>query len=150
MRGAVRFYLGAREGEYGFTSYSLAWRERKQISRLYGYKCKKCGTAQFPPRRICVNPNCKAIDQMEDYRFSTLTGKVFSFVVDYNVYVPVPPVVHAYINFDGGGRIQLQVVDADPFTVQIGMPVEMTYRRKQVDVPRGVSTYYWCATPVRQ
>jgi uncharacterized OB-fold protein len=44
----------------------------------------------------------------------------------------------------------MQVVDADPYSVQIGMPVEMTYRRKQVDVPRGVSIYYWCATPVRQ
>jgi hydroxymethylglutaryl-CoA synthase len=149
MRGAVKFYLGAREGEYGFTSYSLAWRDRKQVSQLYGHKCKKCGTPQFPPRRICVNPNCKAIDQMEDYRFSDKTGKIFSFVVDYNVYVPVPPVVHAYINFDGGGRIQLQVVDVDPFTIQIGQPMEMTYRRKQVDVPRGVSIYYWCATPVR-
>jgi hydroxymethylglutaryl-CoA synthase len=149
MRGAVKFYLGPREGEFGFTSYSLAWRERKQISRLYGHKCKKCGTPQFPPRRICVNPNCKAIDQMEDYRFSDRTGKIFSFVVDYNVAVPVPPVVHAYINFDGGGRIQLQVVDVDPFSIQIGQPMEMTYRRKQVDVPRGVSIYYWCATPVR-
>lgn len=150
MRGAVRFFLGPREGEYGFTSYSMAWRERKQLSRLYGHKCRKCGTAQFPPRRICVNPNCKAIDQMEDYRFSTLTGKIFSFVPDYNVSVPVPPVVHAYINFEGGGRIQMQVVDVDPFAVQIGMPVEMTYRRKLVDAPRGVSIYYWCATPVRQ
>lgn len=150
MRGAVRFFLGPREGEYGFTSYSMAWRERKQLSRLYGNKCRKCGTAQFPPRRICVNPNCKAIDQMEDYRFSTLTGKIFSFVPDYNVSVPVPPVVHAYVNFEGGGRIQMQVVDVDPFAVQIGMPVEMTYRRKLVDVPRGVSIYYWCATPVRQ
>ena len=150
MRGAVKFFLGAREGEYGFTSNSMAWRERKQLARLYGYKCKKCGTPQFPPRRICVNPNCKAIDHMEDYRFSTLTGKIFSFVPDYNVAVPVPPVVHAYINFDGGGRIQMQVVDVDPFAVQIGMPVEMTYRRKLVDVPRGVSIYYWCATPVRQ
>ena len=150
MRGSVKFYLGPRDQEYGFTSYSMAWRERKQLSRLYGHKCKKCGTAQFPPRRICVNPNCKAIDQMEDYRFATRTGKVFSVVVDYNVTVPVPPVVHAYINFDGGGRINMQVVDVDPFAVQIGMPVEMTYRRKLVDIARGVSIYYWCATPVRQ
>ena len=44
----------------------------------------------------------------------------------------------------------MQIVDVDPFTVQIGMPVEMTYRRKLVDIARGVSIYYWCATPVRQ
>jgi uncharacterized OB-fold protein len=59
-------------------------------------------------------------------------------------------VVHAYINFEGGGRIQMQVVDVDPFTIQIGQPMEMTYRRKLVDIARGVSIYYWCATPVRQ
>jgi 3-hydroxy-3-methylglutaryl CoA synthase len=150
MRGAVKFYLGPRDQEYGFTSYSMAWRERKQLSKLYGCKCLKCGTPQFPIRRICVNPGCKAIDQMEDYRFSDKTGKIFSFVVDYQVAVPVPPVVHAYINFEGGGRIQMQVVDVDPFTIQIGQPMEMTYRRKLVDIARGVSIYYWCATPVRQ
>ena len=54
MRGAVKFYLGPRDQEDGFTSYSMAWRERKQLARLYGFKCKKCGTAQFPQRRICV------------------------------------------------------------------------------------------------
>lgn len=150
MRGSVHFYQGARAGEYGFTSYSLAWRERKQVSKLYGFKCKKCGTAQYPPRRICVNPNCKAIDQMEDYRFSDRTGKVFSYVVDHNVYVAMPPVIGAYINFDGGGRINLQVVDVEPENMKIGMPVEMTYRRKQVDTARGVSIYYWCATPLRK
>ena len=150
MRGSVNFYLGPREGEYGFTSYSMAWRERKELAKLYGFKCKKCGTVQFPPRKICVNPKCRAIDQMEDYKFSTRTGKVFSYMVDNNVAVPMPPVIAAHINFDGGGRMNLQLVDVDPNDVKIGMPVEMTYRRKQVDTVRGVSIYYWCATPVRQ
>lgn len=150
IRGSVNFYLGPREGEYGFTSYSMAWRERKELARLYGSKCKKCGTVQFPPRRICVNPKCRAIGEMEDYKFSTRKGKVFSYMVDHNVAVPMPPVIAAHINFDGGGRMNLQLVDVDPSDVQVGMPVEMTYRRKQVDTVRGISIYYWCATPVRQ
>ncbi len=149
MRGAVKYYWGPRQGEYGFTSYSLAWRERKQVAKLYGYKCKKCGTAQYPPRRICVNPNCRAIDEMEDHSFSSRKGKVFSYMVDHNVAVAMPPVIVAYINFEGGGRINLQLVDMDPYEMKIGLPVEMTYRRKQIDVPRGVNIYYWCATPVR-
>ena len=35
MRGAVKFYLGPRDQEYGFTSYSMAWRERKSCPALW-------------------------------------------------------------------------------------------------------------------
>ncbi len=152
ITGAVNFYKSPREGEYAFTSYSLAWRERKEVTKLYGHKCRKCGTIQFPPRHICVNPECKAIDQMEDIRLSDKKGKVFSLTNDYMVSagVAMPPASSGYVNLDSGGRIFIQMCDVDPAELTIGMPVEMTVRRKLVDAPRGVSIYQWVAVPARE
>jgi hydroxymethylglutaryl-CoA synthase len=41
------------------------WRNHKTVTRFNGGKCAKCGTLQFPKTRICVNPNCTAIDTQE-------------------------------------------------------------------------------------
>ncbi|MDY6852881.1 MAG: OB-fold domain-containing protein, partial [Thermodesulfobacteriota bacterium] len=111
-------------------------------------KCKACGTPQFPAQRVCVNPKCGAIDQMDPYRFSDKKGTLVSYTGDSLAFSPNPPAIYGTVNFDGGGRYWFDVTDVDLENVEFKMPVEMSFRRKYVDNKFGVHGYFWKAVPV--
>lgn len=128
----------------------LSWRNRKALLALVGSRCKKCGTPQYPPQRVCVNPSCKAIDEMEEYRFSDKKGQLFTYTEDYLGFTLNPPALYGMIDFDGGGRFNFELTDCQPGSLKVGMPVQMSFRRKFVDEKRGTYFYFWKAIPVRE
>jgi hydroxymethylglutaryl-CoA synthase len=124
------------------------WRERRAISALYGARCKKCGTPQFSQigqtPRVCVN--CQAKDEFEDYKFSDKKGILFSYTIDNLQPTQNPPGVNGVIDFEGGGRMICELTDCDPEKVDVGMKVEMTFRK--MFSSRGIHNYFWKAKPV--
>ena len=131
---------------------SAVWRERKQLLGLYGVKCRKCGTPQYDngslmttPIRVCMK--CQARDDFEDYRFRDKKATVFSFTQDNLASVVDPPASVVVVDFEGGGRSIFDLTDRDPAKVEIGMPVEMTFRKLQFD--RGLTNYFWKCRPPR-
>lgn len=149
FRNLAPMDLGMR-GEISIrTPMSALFRERKVVLALCGSKCKKCGTPQYPYQRVCVNPDCGAIDQMEDYRFSDKKGVVFTYTGDNLAASIDPPSVYGLVDFDGGGRFWFDFVDCDMDSVKVGMPVEMTFRRRYVDESSGIHGYSWKAMPIR-
>jgi len=124
------------------------WRERRVITALYGVKCKKCGTPQISPLgqapRICAA--CQAKDEFEDYKFSDKTGKVFSYAIDQLQPTQNPPGVNGVIDFDVGGRLLCELTDCEIDKIQVGTPVEMTYR-KMYQI-KGINNYFWKAKPI--
>ena len=139
---------GIRAEAIPYTALSLTWRDRREILGLCGTRCKKCGTPQYPAQRVCVNPDCGAIDEMEPYRFSDKKGKGFSFTGDMLAFTPNPPGIYAVTDFDGGGRYWFDVTDCDLESMEIGMPVEISLRRKYVEERGGIVGYFWKAVPV--
>jgi len=133
-----------------FTAISELWRSRRQILGLCGTKCKKCGTPQFPSQLVCVNPECGAIGQMEDYRFSEKKGTLFTYTADSLAYSPSPPAIYGMVDFDGGGRYWFDLTDTDADDVKVGLKVEMSFRKKYVDKKFGVHAYFWKAVPVME
>jgi len=131
------------------TPMSTLFRERKAILSLCGSKCKKCGTPQYPPQRVCVKPDCGAVDQMEEYPFSDKQGVVFTYTGDNLAASIDPPSIYGLVDFEGGGRFWFDFTDCDLDSVKVGMPVEMAFRRRYLDEPTGVHGYSWKATPVR-
>ena len=149
FRNLAPMDLGMR-GEISIrTPMSALFRERKVVLALCGSKCKKCGTPQYPYQRVCVNPDCGAIDQMKDYRFSDKKGVVFTYTGDNLAASIDPPSIYGLVDFDGGGRFWFDFSDCDLDSVKVGMPVEMTFRRRYVDEPSGVHGYSWKAMPIR-
>ena len=148
FREVIPMEMGLR-GEVGISLVSLMWRERRTILGLCGAKCKKCGTPQYPYLRVCVNPRCGAIDEMEYYRFSDKKGKLFSYTSDALAYSISPPEMYSHIDFEGGGRFAFNLTDCDLESLKMDMPMEMTFRRKYVDNVRGIHGYCWKATTIR-
>jgi 3-hydroxy-3-methylglutaryl CoA synthase/uncharacterized OB-fold protein len=124
------------------------WRERRAIAALYGVRCKVCGTPQInqigQTIRVCVN--CQARDQFEDYKFSDKKGKLFSYAIDQLQPTRNPPGVNGVIDFDEGGRIICELTDCELDKVEVGMPVEMTFRK--MFQSRGINNYFWKAKPI--
>jgi uncharacterized OB-fold protein len=148
-REVLTIDTGGRGEEMGATSASTLWRSRRDVEGLVGSKCKRCGTPQYPPQRVCVKPDCGAIDEMEDYRFSDKQGHIIGYTGDTLAFSPNPPAMYAMVDFEGGGRSWFDLTDCDLEALKVGMPVEMSFRRKYHDTARGVSGYFWKAIPLR-
>ena len=141
--------VGIRAEEDLWTRWSLLWRKRKLVLGLWGTKCKKCGTPQYPSQRICVNPDCGAIDEMEEYRFSDKIGHIVSYTGDMLAASYNPPAIYGQIEFEGGGKYMFDFTDCDLDALAVGMPVSMSFRRKYYDEKRDIVGYFWKAVPIK-
>ena len=143
FRGLGQADLGLRGEEDIWTSWSLLWRNRKTILGLMGNRCKSCGTPHFPPQRICANPECGAIKNMEDYPFADKVGHIFSYTADALAASLDPPAIHGQIDFEGGGRYWFDFTGCDIKDLKVGLPVEMAFRRRYYDKYRDIHGYFW-------
>ena len=78
--------------------------------------------------------------------FAVLAGVLFSYAIDHLQPTQNPPGVNGVIDFNEGGRIICELTDCEPDKVEVGMPVEMTFRK--MFRSRGINNYFWKAKPV--
>ena len=98
--------------------------------------------------RISLPPSVPgAGGDVEPVPMSEAQGTVATFTVDRLAYSPSPPVVFAVVDFDGGGRLPLELTDVDAGAVAVGDRVELTFRR--LSSADGIVNYFWKARPVR-
>jgi 3-hydroxy-3-methylglutaryl CoA synthase/uncharacterized OB-fold protein len=141
---------GLRGEEDVWTRWSALWRSRKMVLGLWGVKCKKCGTPQIPPQKVCVNAECEAVGDMEEYLFSDKIGHIASYTGDMLAASLNPPALYGQIEFEGGGKMMFDFTDCDMDGLNTGMAVNMSFRRKYYDEKRGISGYFWKAVPVKE
>ena len=84
---------------------------------------------------------------MEPYSFADVPAKVFSFSHDYVMESVDSPVTVTFVDFEGGGRIMCDMTDRDPAAIEVGLPLEMTFRR--LYYVGGIHNYWWKCQPVR-
>jgi 3-hydroxy-3-methylglutaryl CoA synthase len=109
-----------------------------------------------PPRRPePARPSASASGRSTDWKFGLATaegvlaeqpGTVTAFTIDKLAYSPSPPVVFAVVDFADGQRLPVELTDVDADEVEVGMPVEMTFRR--LFTADGIANYFWKARPV--
>lgn len=166
-RKGIKHYLTTKNNQVLYSEY-LKWRDllktepprraeadRPSAPALYrgyhqnlsftGSKCRKCGTPQFPKQRVCVN--CQEKDAMDDYRFIEQSAKVTTYTMDHLAASISSPIIAAVVDFDQGGRIICEVTDCSQKEIEIGMNVEMTFRR--LYEAGGIHNYFWKARPIR-
>jgi hydroxymethylglutaryl-CoA synthase len=129
-----------------YASLPREWRSRNSIMSLHGCKCTKCGEVQFPVERVC--PKCLSKDEFEEVSLAQLPAVVGTYNLDYATPTSDPPNSMCQVDFKGGGRVQCIMADRDPNELEVGMPVEMTFRRFHEE--KGIIHYYWKARPPRE
>jgi uncharacterized OB-fold protein len=88
-----------------------------------------------------------AIDDMDARPMADAAGTVVTSTIDRLAYSPSPPIVFAVVDFDGGGRLPVELTDCEADEVAIGVRVEMTFRR--LFIADGIANYFWKARPLR-
>lgn len=110
-----------------------------------GSRCTQCQAGHLPPQRVCVK--CGAVDHMRVERFADTSCRIATYTLDHLAYTLQPPVVAAFVDYEGGGRFSCELTDVEPKAVAIGDHLEMTFRR--LFTAQGVHNYFWKARPGR-
>jgi len=117
-------------------SASAAGRHEDWKFGFVGGRSPETGEPQLPPL-----PNSTGAVPMAD-----VEGTIATFTVDRIAYSPSPPIVFAVVDFDGGGRLPIELTDATVEELSMGDRVEMTFRR--LFTADGIHNYFWKARPV--
>ena len=149
FRDLLPVEVGIRGEETTMARMSVTYREGQTLAALCGSRCKACGTPQYPKQRVCINPECGATDQMEDYYFYDKIGRINSYTGDNLAFSWDPPAMYGLIDFEEGGRLYLDITDTELESLKVGLPVRMTFRRRFADKRRGMYGYFWKAMPVK-
>jgi 3-hydroxy-3-methylglutaryl CoA synthase len=148
FNGLIELEKGMRAEVDKRTALTVLYRKGDMLLSLVGGKCRVCGTAQYPKSRICVNPNCKAVDSQDDYGFAEQPGTVLSWSADFLTYSMDPPNHYGMITFAGGGRLMADITDVEQGQIDTGSKVRMAFRIKDFDPKRGFVRYFWKAVPI--
>lgn len=148
--GQIALEWGMRAEMDNKTALSAAWRAADMVAGFEGGRCGTCGTVQFPAGRICVNPECGAVDTQTPHRLADEPARVRSFTSDWLSYKPCPPFMFGHVEFDSRARVLMEFVDCEPDELAVGMPLEMVFRVKEFDRARGFRRYFWKARPQRK
>ena len=124
-------------------SASAAGRRGEWKYGFVGSRDRSSGAVHLPPARVSFDGG--AVDDMEPAAMADSTARVITYTIDSLAYSPSPPTIFAVCDFEGGGRLPLELTDVAPADVRIGMEVEMTFRR--INTADGIANYFWKAKP---
>jgi uncharacterized OB-fold protein len=106
---------------------STVYWEGARRHELLLQRCTSCRRFRFYPRSIC--PHC--FSDTFEWRRSTGRGTIYSYTVIHRPPFPAfrdkVPYVLALIELKEEVRMMSNIIDCDPNTVEIGMPVEVTF-----------------------
>jgi 3-hydroxy-3-methylglutaryl CoA synthase len=145
--GLIELEKGMRAEVDKRTALTVLYRKNDMLTGLVGGKCRVCGTGQYPRTRICVNPNCKAVDSQDSYSFADQQGTILSWSADFLTYSMSPPNHYGMITFADGGRFMADITDVEQGQIDSGTKVKMVFRVKDRDEKRGFIRYFWKAVP---
>jgi len=128
---------------------ALHWRLIPQRYNLEATKCATCGTHFFPKRHFC--PNCRRKGKVEETSLSG-RGEVFAHTT---IHAPPAgfdnqkPYALGIIKLEEGAMVTAQIVDANPDEVEVGMKVELAFRRIMADSEGGIIKYGYKFRPAK-
>ena len=143
--GHVELDWGMRGETDNKTALTQLYRSSRQVLGFVGGKCSQCGAVQFPRLPACVN--CSAVDSQAEYALADDPAKVATYTADWLMYTPAPPLYVGLVQFDVGARLLMEIVGVGSAGLEVGTPLEMSFRIKERDRMRHFDRYFWKATP---
>jgi 3-hydroxy-3-methylglutaryl CoA synthase len=146
----IELEWGMRAEKQVKTALTEQYRSRGQLAAFVAGRCAKCGTVQFPQLAYCVSPGCHGPAQgFEPVPLADVGCKVLTFTADWLSYHPAPPLFVGFVQFDNGARLLMETVDVGKAGLEVGMPLRVVFRIKDVDKARGYPRYFWKTTPLQ-
>jgi uncharacterized OB-fold protein len=106
---------------------TAAWWEACRQEKLMIQRCDQCGNLQFYPRIICSNCMSDRVGWLQ----ASGRGKVVSYTVCRvpvaKAYAADVPYVVALVQLEEGPTMMSNIVQCDPDSVSMGMPLEVTF-----------------------
>lgn len=100
---------------------------RCQDGHLYFQRCGNCGTFRHLPRYMCA----KCGSPEFSWERSTGKGTLFSWTVTHQALHPAfaedLPFVAAVVELEEGVRMATRLIDCDPDTLELDLPVELDF-----------------------
>jgi uncharacterized OB-fold protein len=116
------------------------FREIPQRYRLEAGKCKKCGTAYFPPRLVCLECKSKEFTKIN----LSSEGKLLTYTVvrvGSDKFSQQSPFAVAIVELKDGVRLTTQLADVEFDKLKIGLKVKMVFRKIQDEGKSGLHCY---------
>jgi hydroxymethylglutaryl-CoA synthase len=126
-------------------SASVSGRTEDWKYGFVGSRDKSSGELHMPPARVSRVGD--AVDDMTPAPMADVQGTIALLTIDRIAYSPSPPVAFAVVDWDGGGRLPVELTDVDADTLKMGDRVEMTFRK--LFTSDEIHNYFWKARPVR-
>jgi uncharacterized OB-fold protein len=132
------------------TALTEQYRSSGQLAGFVAGRCRCCNTVQFPQLPYCVNPSCNAPrENFDAYPLFDEPAEVLTHTGDWLSYHPAPPLYVGFVQFKQGARLLMEMVDVGATGLDVGTPLRMVLRIKDVDKARGYPRYFWKATPLQ-
>jgi hydroxymethylglutaryl-CoA synthase len=126
-------------------SASVSGRTEEWKYAFVGSRDTSSGELHMPPARVSRVGD--AVDAMQPAPMADVQGTIALLTIDRIAYSPSPPVAFAVVDWDGGGRLPVELTDVDAATLKMGDRVEMTFRK--LFTSDEIHNYFWKARPVR-
>jgi 3-hydroxy-3-methylglutaryl CoA synthase len=145
----IELEWGMRAEKQVKTAFTEQYRSAHQLASFTAGKCGRCGMVQFPQLAYCVNQECHApASEFDGAHLFDESAKVLTYTADWLSYHPSPPLYVGFVQFDIGARLLMEIVDVGEAGLEVGVPLKMVFRIKDVDKARGYPRYFWKATPL--
>ena len=130
-----------RRAEPQRVSATAAARNEDWKFGFVGSKERDTGVVHLPPSARC-RATARTPTRWSRWPLADEQGTIATFTVDRMAYSPSPPIVFAVVDFDGGGRLPVELTDVDDERSRRSvMRVEMTFRR--LFTADGIVNYFW-------
>ena len=118
-------------------------RRRRPAGPSTGSSASSAAAIPSRARRSCRRCRAAPIAQP----MADVPGTIVTFTVDRLAYSESPPIIFAVVDFDGGGRLPIELTDVSESDVAPGVRVEMTFRK--LFTSDDIHNYFWKARLVR-
>ena len=135
-----------RGEEEQVTRWSMIWRSRKAIHGLQEAAVTSAAHSSIRRSGSALTPTA---EQLMKWHRSTSRTRVERSSVTLQIRLPLinPPAIYGHVDFNGGGRTMFEFTDCTLEDLQVGRPVEFTFRIKYYDPKRDTTFYFWKAVP---
>jgi uncharacterized OB-fold protein len=147
--GNIDLEWGMRAEKSIKTALTEQYRSSSQLASFMAGKCRCCQTLQFPQMPYCVNPECNvSSENFDQVSLVDAPGSVLTYTADWLSYHPAPPLYVGFVQFENGARLLMETVEVGAAGLDVGTPLKVVFRIKDIDKTRGYPRYFWKTTPI--